>query len=65
MSAESKVPCQSDWIEPELRGEVVAIHVDVRRLVGLVAVELKTVWAGPQDGWHVLKLYCTRKCVGE
>src|SRR5271157_1675860 len=52
MCAEAKVPCQANWSEPEFCGEVVPIHMYVGRLVGLVAVKVKTIRARPQDGWH-------------
>src|SRR6476659_9727860 len=39
-------------IEPKLGGRIVAIDVDVRRLVALVAEEVEAVRADPQDGGH-------------
>src|SRR5450755_390835 len=52
MCAEAQVPSQSNRIEPEFRRKIVAIHMDVGRFVGLVAVEIKSVRSRPQYSWH-------------
>src|SRR5687767_6974509 len=45
---------QRDGIEPELGVGVVALDVDVRRLVVLAAVEEEPVWTNAKDSRHLL-----------
>jgi hypothetical protein len=52
MRAKAEIPRQSDRIQPELCAPIVTIHVNVGGLVGLVAVEVESVWANPQYRRH-------------
>ncbi len=49
-SAEARVPRQRDRPEPELRRAAGPIHVNVRRFVWLMAVEVEPIGAGSENG---------------
>ena len=51
-----KVDSQCDRLEPELRREVVSIHMDMARLVRLMTVEIDPIRASSQNSWHGLIL---------
>ena len=51
-SSEAQIPGQTDGLDPEPGREIIAIDVDVRRLVGLVAVEVEPVGPVSEDGRH-------------
>src|SRR5579863_10000383 len=50
--AKSEIRCELDRIEPEFRRQIVAVDMNVRRLVRLVTVEVETVRARPQHRRH-------------
>src|SRR5271156_408493 len=52
MSTKPKVCGQLDGIEPELGGRVVAIHVNMGRLVRLMAIEIESIRAGSEHRRH-------------
>jgi len=52
MSTKAEVPRQPDRIEPEFGAPIVAIHVNVGRFMGLVAVEVEGIRANPQYRRH-------------
>ena len=58
---ESKVPGQSDRIQPEFGGLVVAIDVHVRRFFGFMAVEVDAIGTRAQDGRHNVKYALSQK----
>ncbi len=49
---ETKIGGERNGLEPELRFELVARDVDVRRLVVLAAVEMKPIGADAEDRRH-------------
>src|SRR5205814_708265 len=51
-TAETEVASESHRYKPELCREVVAVNVDVRWLIGFVAIEVKTIWSEPEHGRH-------------
>jgi hypothetical protein len=52
----SKISGKRNWLEPELCGQFVSVDVNVSRLIGLVAIEIKPIGTGSQDGRHPLIL---------
>jgi hypothetical protein len=50
--AKPQVCRQLDRMEPELGGGVVAIHVNMRRLIRLMAVEIESIGAGSERRRH-------------
>ena len=54
--AEPKITRERHRRQSEFRGLIVAVHLDVRRLVQVVANEVDSVWATPQDGRHFAAL---------
>ena len=51
--AKTKVSGELYWIEPELRGKIVAIHVNMRRLIRFVAVKIEAVRTETQRRRHL------------
>lgn len=49
---ESEVPHERDWVQPELRREIVSIDVNMRRLVRLMTVEIQTIRAAAKNRRH-------------
>lgn len=52
MPTESGVSCEGDRHEPELRALIITIDVNVCRLGGLMAKEIKRVRTNPEDCRH-------------
>ena len=52
MRPEAEIPHKAQRIEPELRGLIFAVDVNVWWFIRLVAVEVKRVWTGPQNCGH-------------
>jgi hypothetical protein len=52
MSSKAQVARQSHGLEPELCGEILPVNVNVRRLVGFMAVEVKPIGPASQRSWH-------------
>jgi len=52
---EAKVSGQRNRVQPELCRLIVAIHMDVGRLVQLMAVKIHTVWPRHQYGRHAFQ----------
>src|ERR1019366_8069419 len=50
-------------LEPEFRGQVVAIYMNVRRLRSFVAVEVDPVWPNAQNGRHPLHGNASRSII--
>ncbi len=53
--AETKVSGQRNRLQPELCRLIIAINMDVRRLVRLIALKIHTVRAHQHYGWHTFK----------
>ena len=53
---EAKVPSQRDRVQPEFCRLIVSIHMNVGRLVRLMAVEIHTVRSRRQYGWHAFSI---------
>lgn len=53
VSAESEIASQADRLQPKLRGIIVSIHVDMRRLIWFLAVEAEPVGSTSQNRRHV------------
>jgi hypothetical protein len=52
--SKSEIPGERYFAKPELRRLVVAIDMNVRRLVGFMTVEVKPIWTVSQNRWcHV------------
>src|SRR5207302_8250744 len=49
---EAEVPRQADRLQPELGRPLVSIDMDMRRLIGFMAVEVEAVRPASQDGRH-------------
>src|SRR5438105_6379615 len=49
---EAEVPRQADRLQPELGRRIVPIDMDMRRLIGFMAVEVEAVRPASQDGRH-------------
>jgi hypothetical protein len=49
---EAKVSSQGNGVQPEFCRLIIPIHVDVRRFVRLMAIEVHPVRAYQQDGRH-------------
>jgi len=41
--AEAKIATHCHWRQPDLAGRFIAVHMNVRRFVGLVAIEIKAI----------------------
>src|ERR1017187_7430868 len=54
--AEAKVSGQRNRVQPELCRLIVAIHMDMGRLVRLMAVKIHAVWPHHQYGWHATSI---------
>src|ERR1035437_5268132 len=52
---EAKVSGQRNRVQPELCRLIVAIHVNMGRLVRLMAVKIQAVWPDHQYGWHAFQ----------
>jgi len=52
---EAKVSGQRNRVQPELCRLIVAIHMDMGRLVRLMAVKIHAVWPHHQYGWHAFQ----------
>ena len=52
MGAESKVACQLNRIKPEFGRQIVAVNMNVRRLVRLVTIEVEAIRAGSEHRRH-------------
>ena len=44
MRREAAVPCESNRLQPKFGRQIVSVNMDVRRLIGLMAVEVESVW---------------------
>src|SRR5439155_22232207 len=53
---EAQVPGQRDRVKPEFRRLIVAIHMYVRRFVGLMRMEVDGIWPHSQDRRHTLSI---------
>jgi hypothetical protein len=49
---EPEVPCECDGPQPEFCRQVVAVNVDVRRLIRFMAEEVHAIGSTPQDRRH-------------
>src|SRR5262249_37836799 len=49
LGRETKVPRESDRLQPELCRQVVPINMDMRRLMGFVAIEVEAIRPAAQD----------------
>src|SRR6266540_606870 len=45
LGCEAEVPCEADRLQPELRRQIVPVNMDMRRLIGFMAVEVEAVRA--------------------
>jgi hypothetical protein len=54
--AEAVAHGKRDWLKSELRLDVIARDVDVRRLVVFAVVKVETIKANAQHRWHRLML---------
>ena len=52
----TEVSHQAYWFQHEFGGKIVPIYMDMRRLIGFVAVEVKAVRATSQNSWHELSI---------
>jgi len=52
LGREAEVPREADRLQPEFGRQVVPINVDMRRLIGFMAIEVAAVGAASQDGRH-------------
>lgn len=52
MCSETEIAREGDRKKPELRGVIVAIDMDVRWLVGLMAVKVEAIGTFAKDGRH-------------
>jgi hypothetical protein len=43
---------QPDGVQPKLGNPILALDVDVRRLIPITREKEKPVWADPDDSWH-------------
>ena len=50
--AEPKVPRKRNRVEPEFCALIVAIHVDMRRFVRLMAEKIERIWPNPESCRH-------------
>jgi hypothetical protein len=48
MSAKAEIAGQANRLEPELRAPLISIDMHVRRLMGLMAVEVEGIWPNAQ-----------------
>ena len=58
---ETEVSSQLNRVRPELCRLIVSIHMDVGRLVGLMAVEIHPVWPDHQYSRHFLIISLKRE----
>ena len=54
VTRQSAVFRQDDRIEPELAFTVGTAHVNMWWFASFIRVEVKTLWADAQYGWHLL-----------
>jgi hypothetical protein len=52
LGRETKVPRQADRLQLELGRKIIPIDMDMRRLIGFMAVEVEAIGAASQDGRH-------------
>jgi len=52
VGAKSKVACQLDRIKPEFGRQIVAVNMNVRRLIRLVTIEVEAIRAGSEHRRH-------------
>ena len=52
LGREAEVPCEADRLQPELGRQIVPVNMDMRRLIGFMAIEVEAVRAASQDGRH-------------
>jgi hypothetical protein len=48
--AEAIIGRQRDRLKPEFGFQIVASHMDMRRLIAFAAVKMKPIWTNFQDG---------------
>jgi hypothetical protein len=51
--AETEVPGECNRFQPEFRGLIVTVHVNMRRFIRFVAVKIHSVRPCHQDGRHI------------
>lgn len=54
--AKSSATVKSHRFDPELRGIIVALHVDMRRLRAVVGVKVEPIRPDSQDGWRAVRI---------
>ncbi len=52
LGREAEVPCEADWLHPEVGRQIIPVNMDMRRLMGFMAVEVEAVRAASQDRRH-------------
>jgi hypothetical protein len=50
--AKSPAPLQSDGIEPEFRGVILTLDVNMGWFIAITGIEEEPVRSSPQHGWH-------------
>lgn len=52
LRGKAQISRQSHRCEPKLSREILAINVDMRRLIGFMTVKVESVRAAPEHSWH-------------
>lgn len=52
LGAKSEVSCKCHGLKPKLRRQIVSVNVNMARLIGFVAIEIKSVWATSENSRH-------------
>ena len=52
LGGEPEVSRKCHWLQPKSCRQIISINANVARLIGFVAIEIKSVWAASEDGRH-------------